>query len=221
MYYAQKQFVLISSLARAAALTLTAVTIGGAASADAQSVYVGAGVLADIKRFSGNTENNIFDGKAPGLGLTLGTHLTNRWGLELGVDTPVGTTEFESRTLQVGRSSIAVESRTRNRILAVSALVRLRSAPHGRLQFGYLAGLNVARLRREFDTVAPDNTPSSLIPRAVETLDYAMAPRLGVDADIAVTKHLSVVPALHVSVFDFQDVNVVTLRPKIGVRWTF
>lgn len=212
---------LITSRARALALTLTAIMIGGAAPAAAQRVYVETGVLADVKRFSGDAENNLLDGKALGLALTLGTRLTNRWDLELGVDTPLGTTEFEPRTLRVGRSSIAVESRTRNRILAVSALVRLRSAPHRHLQFGYLAGLSVARLWREFDTVAPDNTPPSLIPRDVETLDYAMAPRLGVDADVAMTKHLSVVPALHVSVFDFRDVNVVTLRPKIGVRWTF
>lgn len=203
-----------------------ALLISAARSADAQSqppegVYVSVSALADVKRFSGDPTTNVLDGQAFGGAVALGTSLATRWDLEVGVDTPRLTADIRPRSVTVRRSTITLQSRTRNQTVSVTTLIRFRTARRGRVQIGYLWGLSFLRLRRQFDTQAPADTPASLIPRPQELVDYGVAPTVGVDAHIAIAAHLSIVPAIHVSAFDFHNVSGVLLRPRIGVRWTF
>jgi hypothetical protein len=186
-----------------------------------EGVYVSAGALIDFKRFSGNPATNVLDGEALGGSVTLGTSLTPRWDLEVGADIPRSTTDVHTRSVTIQRSTIALQSRTRNRPITMTALIRFRGTPHGRVQVGYLAGLSVLRLQRDFDTEAPANTPDSLIPSPHESVDYGAAPTAGIDARITITRHVSLVPAVCVLPFSSQDVSGVLVRPRVAIRWAF
>ncbi|MGH9144630.1 MAG: hypothetical protein ACRD2I_26115 [Vicinamibacterales bacterium] len=217
-----------ASFARSLALAacLATFVIGDARSVDAQpargdGLYVSGAALGDLKRFSGDPDTNILDGEAFGGAITLGTSVSPRWDLEVGVEVPRFTTNLQPRVLTVRRSTITLQSRTRNQPLSVTTLVRFRGATRGRVQLGYLGGLSVLRLQRRFDTEAPADTPASLIASPHALVQYGTAPTLGVDARVALAGHLSLVPALHVTAFSLQDIGGVLVRPRIAIRWTF
>jgi hypothetical protein len=189
--------------------------------APADGVYVGVGALLDIKRFSGDPATNVLDGNAAGGSISLGAPLGARWDVELGVEVPAVTTDLQPRLVTVRRSTITLQSRTRNRPITVTPLLRYRAAERGRVQVGLLGGVSLVQLRRFFDTDAPADTPASLIPRSHESVDYAMAPMVGVDARVALTAHLAIVPAMRVSMFSQPDLSGVLLRPRVALRWTF
>lgn len=204
-----------------AALVLGQVRSVGAQSARADGGYVAVGALGDLKRFSGDADTNILDGEAFGGVVSVGTSLSSRWDLEVGVEVPRFSTDLQPRLVTVKRSVITLQSRTRNRPLSVTTLVRFRGATRGRVQLGYLGGLSFLRLQRQFDADAPADTPSSLIPSPHELVQYGAAPTLGIDARVAIAAHLSLVPAIHMTAFSLQDVGGVLVRPRIAVRWTF
>jgi hypothetical protein len=184
-------------------------------------IYVGGSALADVKRFSSDGEARTLDGEGFGGGVTLGSSLADRWDVEVGVDVPGSTETFQERTIMLRQSAFTVRSRTRNRPVSVATLVRLRHGSRGRTELGYLAGLVFLRLRRSYDTLAPAGTPDALIPRPLESVDYASAPTVGVDARVHLGSRLSIVPAFHATVFRIQGINALVLRPRVGLRWTF
>lgn len=192
-----------------------------AAAQSRQTPYVSVGVLGDFKWFSGDPTTNTLDGQGVGGSVAVGSSLGARWDVELGVDVPRFTSTSESTSVTVRRQIITLESRTKNRAMSVAALVRYRPLPRGRVQFGYLAGLSLVRLQRRFDTMAPEGTPASLIPRPQELIDYGAAPTIGIDAAMAVAGRLSLVAAVHATMFSLRDVSGVMLRPRVGVRWQF
>ena len=207
--------------AGSAALVMSASRPADAQAQPSEGVYVSASALADVKRFSGDPTTNVLDGQSLGGAVTLGASIATRWDVELGVDIPEATSNLQPRSVTLRRSTITLQSRTVNRMVSVAALVRFRSLPHARLQLGYLAGVSFLRLHRQFDTLAPADTPASLIPKPHESVDYGAAPTVGVDVQIAILAHLSIVPGIHASVFNLDGVSGVLLRPRVGVRWTF
>jgi hypothetical protein len=61
-----------------------------------------------------------------------------------------------------------------------------------------------------------------LIPRADERVDYSAAPTVGIDARIALSPNLAIVPGVHACVFRFgDDESGFLIRPRVGIRWTF
>jgi len=200
--------------------------IGHARPADAQpqstgGAYVSVSALADIKRFSGDTDTNVLDGQAFGGAVAIGASVTPRWDIEAGIDVPRFSDDVRSRSVTLRREIITLESSVKNRAIAFTTLIRYRTAPRGRVQIGYLGGLSFVRLQRRFDTQAPLGTPASLIPKPQQLVDYGAAPTVGVDARIAVAGRLAIVAAVHASAFTLRDVSGVLLQPRIGVRWTF
>ena len=203
-----------------------ALLVGHARVADAQpplsgAPYVSVSALGDFKDFSGDPSTDLLGGQGFGGVVTIGASLASRWDVEVGVDAPRFTEAIESSTVTVRRQLITLESRTKNRTLSVSALLRYRPVSRKRLQIGYLAGVSVLRLQRRFDTQGPDGTPDALIPRPQELVDYGPAPTLGVDVQFPVTLRLSMVAAIHATAFAFREVSGVLVRPRIGVRWQF
>lgn len=200
--------------------------IGSARSASAQTqppetVYVTGGVFADVKRFSGDPATNVLNGDGFGGSVAVGTHLAARWDLEAGFDASGFTETTHSHSLTVRRDTVTLQSITRNRAMSFAALVRYHTAPRGRLQIGYLGGLQFLRLQRQFETEGPADTPASLLPKPLDLVDYGAAPVVGVDVRIGITGRLYIIPALHVSAFQFRDVSGLLVRPRIGVRWAF
>jgi len=184
-------------------------------------VYVSGALLGDIKRFSGDTTEPLLDGEALGGGLTIGTSLAPRWDLQVGVDVPRFSGTSRDRLVTLQKTTFTLQSVTRNQTLSVATLIRFRGVRRGRVQLGYLGGLSVVRLRRDVHTEAPDGTPGGLIPKPDSTVGYTAAPTVGIDAQIAVAEHVSLVPGLHATVFSLPDTSGLLLRPRLGLRWTF
>lgn len=202
-----------------------AVCLGVCGAAHAQSAggrtYVGAGIIGDVKRFSGDVSERGLDGETAGGAVVIGTALHPRWDLQLGVDVPRFTDASRDRNVTFQRRIITLQSVTENQALSVATLARFHGVHRGRLQLGYLAGLSIVRLRRNFHTDAPPDTPPALVPKPLRTVAYAAGPTLGIDARIDLASHLSVVPALHATAFSVPDTSAVLLRPRVSLRWTF
>lgn len=186
-----------------------------------ERVYVTASVLGDLKWFSGDPSDPRFNGHDIGGALTIGSSVAPRWDLQLDVDLPRFSRTSRTTSVTFQRSTISMLSVAENQAISVGGLVRFRSAPHGHLQLGYLAGLSFVRVRRDFHSEAPAGTPTALIPRATSSVDFGAAPTLGLDVRIAVTGHLSIVPGIRAAVFSLPDTSGVLLRPRLGIRWSF
>jgi hypothetical protein len=186
-----------------------------------ESVYVTGGAFVDVKRFSGDPSEGILDGTAAGGAIAVGTSIGSRWDLQVGVDVTGFSETRRSRDVTFQRATITLTSIAENQVLSVATLLRFRSAPHGRVRLGYLGGLSFLRLHRRFHTDAPSGTPPGLIPRPDERVDYSAAPTVGLDARLAITEHLSVIPGIYACVFRFADESGLLVRPRVGVRWAF
>lgn len=187
----------------------------------AESAYVTGGVFADVKRFSGDPTEGVLDGTAGGGAIAVGTSIGSRWDLQVALDVTGFSKTRRERDITFQREKITLTSVVENQALSVATLLRFRSAPHGRVRLGYLGGLSFVRLHRKFHTEAPEGTPAGLIPRPNERVDYSAAPTVGIDARIALTEHLSVIPGVHACVFRFAEESGLLVRPRIGVRWAF
>ena len=204
----------------AAVLALSAGTVE-AQTVIPESAYVTAGTFVGVKRFSGDPTEGILDGTATGIAVAVGTSIGTRWDLQVGLDVGTFSETDRPRDVTFQRETITLTSIAENQVLSVATLLRFRSAAHGRVRLGYLGGLSFVRLHRRFHTEAPDGTPTGLIPRPDERVDYSAAPTVGLDARITVTEHLSVIPGVHACVFRFADESGFLFRPRIGVRWAF
>lgn len=186
-----------------------------------ERAYVTAGMVVDVKRFSGDPTEGTLDGQVAGGAVAIGTFIGSRWDLQLGLDMTRFSRTEHPRDVTLLRETITLTSVAENRALSVATLLRFRAASRGRVRLGYLGGLTFVRLHRKFHTIAPDGTPASLIPKPDERVDYSAAPTVGIDARIHLTDNLSLVPGLHACVFRLSDASGLLVRPRIGVRWAF
>ena len=192
-----------------------------AQSAPREGAYVTAGAFVDVKRFSGDPTQGILDGNAPGGAVAVGTYIGSHWDLQLGLDATGFSRTERPRTVTLQKRSYALTSVAENQVVSVATLVRYRADSHGRWRLGYLGGLSFIRLRERFHTDASAGTPAGLIPKPEEMVDYSAAPTVGLDARIALSQHLSLVPAVYACVFRFGNDSGLLFRPRIGVRWSF
>jgi len=186
-----------------------------------ESAYVTGGTFVGVKRFSGDPTEGILDGTVTGVAVAIGTSIGTRWDLQVGLDVGGFSETGRPRDVTFQREMITLNSIAENQVLSVATLLRFRSAVHGRVRLGYLGGLSFVRLHRRFHTEAPEGTPAGLIPRPDERVDYSAAPTVGLDARIAITEHLSVVPGIQACVFRFADESGLLVRPRVSVRWGF
>jgi hypothetical protein len=206
-----------------AALMLTATVVPAAAQTPvAERAYATVGLVGDVKRFSGDPTESTLDGQVVGGAIAIGTFIGSRWDLQLGLDVGGFSRTEHPRDITLQRDTITLTSVAENQVLSVATLLRFRASSHGRVRLGYLGGLTFVRLHRKFHTTAPPGTPSTLIPKPDERVDFSAAPTVGIDARIELTQHLSLVPGLHACVFRFfSDESGLLVRPRIGLRWAF
>jgi len=187
----------------------------------AESAYVTGGAFVEVKRFSGDPQEAVLDGNTAGGAVAVGTHIGSHWDLQLGLDVTGFSRSERPRSVTLAKDTYTLTSVTDNQVLTVATLLRYRAAPHGRWRLGYLGGLSFIRIDRRFHTDASDATPAGLIPRPDEAVDYSAAPTIGLDARVAISDHVSLVPGIHACVFRFGNESGFLVRPRIGVRWTF
>jgi hypothetical protein len=196
-----------------------------AAPAAAQSrqgtVFVTGGAFAGIERAAHSTTDGIVNadldtsGTAPGALIGVGTFVTPAWSVqfELGLE---GTID---RTTSFTIPGLPISSRTDVEMGTTSSAVLVGFHPraHGRLALGYLGGIAFIRERQAFQEVITGAPPELFESPATETVIYGTTAAVGMDADVAVSRHLAVVPQVRVQT----SARGLSIRPGVSARWRF
>ena len=112
------------------------------------------------------------------------------------------------------------------RTLGGSALVGVRTDEHARMHLTFLTGLTLLqeRVRTRIVSQFPVPTPFPVLPTENITYTYRTAVTVGADLDVAVTRHIAIVPQLRVlaaSSVVTQPIGELSLRPGVGARVSF
>jgi len=218
--------------------------IAGTAESAAQPAYVGASVFGDFVRLTQTRYRALEDdagGEAVGFALRVGTHITDRWGVELEFARPSeidGDGGFEILPAQVTFASLSdlvppgvtlpsplifppFSYRTTMRNTTISPAAFVRQDLTDRSSLVYLGGLGFYRTEREFglasDPRALGGTGLSIVPFRSETVHYGVKPFVGVEGRIGLGEHGQLVPALRLHGID----GGWLVRPGVGVNWVF
>lgn len=219
----------------------------GTVSASAQSrVYAGGAIVADIREVGDVNQEGSFVGDfssrdATGVGgsFRVGTWLHPRWTLELGLDIATRTTtERESDfIIAIFPPPPPLNFKASSDFTTVTAMVGFHQPISARVQLGYRAGFAFVRststlevgipgfpriLAQPAGVLSTTNSSSSLdlqAPAVSQTTNSGAA-ALGMEAAIALTPRLSIVPELRALVVNAPS-NVFLIRPAAGVRWSF
>ena len=212
-------------------------------------IYVTGNLFADIKRFGSfggasfdGSEELSLDGTSLGEGLRVGTFLSPRWSIELAIDVG-GRTSTSLPNPFVGILALYPSLRTVNlkastKFVAIGTLVGFHPPAQGRVRLGYLGGFTFVRATYSADypdfpiplatpTVPPPGIvtflPPVIVIHAQTQTDHTKAVILGVEAAIAVTPHMAVVPEIRALAFSTIEAGpgVFLIRPGVGVRWNF
>jgi Outer membrane protein beta-barrel domain len=175
-------------------------------------VFVSGDVFADHKRFSGNSTDSTLNVTRAGGGAGVGYQATDRWDLRGEVE--VGGTTTITRPLLP--TVTAFQSRTRNRITAVSALAGFSPGTGSRVRFTVLGGVSFLHVKTQFDSI-----PSGLVVVPHTDIDNVVSATVGVEVPLRLSGHFSVVPALRMNAFTLRTsgMNGFAIRPGVAFRW--
>lgn len=176
-------------------------------------VFFSGDVFADVKRFSGDSTVSTLDATSVGGGGSVGLLVAERWDIRGEVE--VGGTTTITRPLLPPVT--AFQSRTRDRITAISALVGFRPVSRPRVGFTVLAGISFLHVTTQFDSI-----PSGLVVSPHTDINNVAAPTLGVEVPITLFRHFSVVPELRVHAFTLgkDGTGGFAIRPGVVIRWS-
>jgi hypothetical protein len=236
---------------RISVIALSAIIFCAAGRANAQSLYVGASVVADVVRFSGPSGglgDSIGNGETIGGSLRIGTAVSNRWGVDLEFVRPgriESTPNF--RILQAGRPTIPavlgvpsgilpeifppVDVVIRQRFTTLSTMVWARQSLGARVDLVYLGGVAFTRATSEsrFEFVrlggvgrdSLDDLIGPIAPIESRTVSYDAGPSVGIDLRVSMTEHLRLVPGMRLLVVDNAGQSGWITRPSVGLIWMF
>jgi hypothetical protein len=191
-----------------------------AADAAAQSVFVQGGAGPDIRRFSAEEGQAVFDGSASMVTFGGGAFVTPRMTIGVELDFAGMMTETRSVTVPIGgvpttvTSSFALERRS------VTALAGVHTSGAHRVRLGGYAGVGFSTVRREIATdvvglPGPPPGPSILI-------DRLAGPVVGVDVAVTIVRYVALVGALRAQGLALTgEVTGFSLRPAGLLRVTF
>ena len=221
-----------------------------AATAWAQSAYVGGAVAAEVVRTSstksGGTTYDNGNGEAFGGAIRVGSFLTEHVGVELEYFRPG---EIESRgdgpiylaeaglggmtsssfysVRSSGRADLIypiISQSTRVRTSTTSALLTARQPLGGRAELVYLGGVGFSRVVREIEYGFPrimSPVAPTIAPNSTRTTQYAAGPVVGIDLRVGMTEHAQLVGSLRVHTLGQSVVDGWMIRPSIGLAWKF
>src|SRR5262249_27857584 len=230
---------------RRAILVLLAATAWTVPVGAQSRIFVTGDVLADLKRFSGDPNTPTLDGNAIGGGAGVGALVGGRWSISLDADwsaSTTRTTRFPIGVLETFGNALPIPVRqsptTSNRLTTVSALLGYHARPTDRVSVGVFGGLSFVHVRRTVDFI-PYAVPVSLtmidpgvtLPlccypccfQRQERVDNVPAATAGMEAAIDLGAHIAAVPQVRAHAFSLSDGGPggFSIRPGIGIRWTF
>ena len=221
-------------------VAITAALIALAASAEAQSPYVGVSLFGDIVRTS-HTEALGVDigggGEAIGVAVRGGTPLGAAWGVDLefaypaaieedyspGIPEPLGPiVNFPRELFPPSSPSVppyySVSARSEQQTSTLSASLWAQQQLTGRLSLVYLGGIGFYRSTRETEfqySPVLIGLPIVLPPFEMEAVAYGVRPLVGMEARYDVGARMQIVPGVRLHGME----NGWTIRPSIGVTW--
>lgn len=186
-----------------------------------QTGFVQADFGADIRRFSGDDADRVFDARATSVTIGAAGFLTSH--VSVGVELDLGASVTESRSVNLtvsGRPSTITTSYTLRR-RTVAALAGLHTSDTRRVRLGCYAGLGFSAVRREISSDAPPIVLSAPQPPSV-FLDRTAEPIVGADVAVRIVRHLSVLAGLRAaSVTLSPEQRGFSIRPAAGIRVLF
>jgi hypothetical protein len=210
----------VTRLVRVALATGLAV-IAASGTARAQDAFVQATIGADVRRFSGEDTQNVFDAAARTLTVAAGGFLTARVSGSVELDDGARAATLRTVSLAISGRPATITTRYALRRRTITALFGIHSAARRRARIGAYAGLAFSSIRREVSSDAPPivlsepAAPSVFVDRAVDLV-------VGTDLAVAVGPRLAVVAGLRAQGLSLAGgVNGMSVRPAAGVRVAF
>jgi hypothetical protein len=191
------------------------------AAASAQSVFVQGSGGREIKRFSGEPDQDVFAAPARGAAIavtgSISPHCT------IGLELDLGGRSTVERTTSVAISGQPREIHTRytSRRRSASPMIGYQTTPRHAVQIGYYAGLSFSAVSRDIASDAGGIVSGS--PQSVSTFtDRVTGAIVGVDVAIRVAPHIAVVPSVRAQGLALSgDLHGHSIRPSIGARLFF
>jgi hypothetical protein len=220
------------------------VMVTGLASPAFAQGYIGAFLVGDVVRLD-QYDSRIGDsgsGEAFGFGLRLGTEVGRRWGIELEFVRPGEITSEQLPEILPAYYTITAEPvppilanvlpdpssifpsfsyrfQVTQRRTTLSTALWVRQEISRRFSLGYVGGIAFGRTESEIEIsylpVRPTIIP--IPPSVTESVDYGIAPMVGVEGRIRMTDHVAFVPGLRLHGID----SGWMIRPALGLTWTF
>jgi hypothetical protein len=202
-------------------LLITCGLCAAATSAFAQTGFVYAGTGIEVRRFSGEESDRVFDATSRqvvlGFGGFLMPHITAAVELDLGTE----STASRSTSITLGGRPTTVTTTYAMRRRTVSALVGVSTSPARRISIAACAGLSFNSVRRETGSDAPPivlSTPSE----PVVFIDRTVSPVVGVDAVFQVASHVAIAAMVRGQGITLTgDLRGIDVRPSAVVRVVF
>ncbi len=209
------------TITAARAVLVIVVLAASAPKALAQSAFVQGGYGVDIRRFSAEEGDRIFDANSGHLTIGAGGFITPHVSasLELELGEPSTVTRSATFTFASGPATVTTAYTLRRR--GASALIGIHTLPMRRIRAGAYAGLSFTSARREITSNAPPII-MSLPPETAIFTDRTAGPVVGVDVAFQVAPHVAVVAMVRGQALTLTgDLRGFTVRPSAGARITF
>jgi len=207
--------------AAARSLLIVAVLAASAASAWGQAAFVQGGYGVELRRFSAEEGDRVFDADSGHFTIGGGGFLTPHIsaGLELELGEASTSTRSATLTFASGPGTVTTSYTMRRR--GVSALIGIHSPAAHTVRVGAYAGLSFSSVRREIASNAPPIVIAQPPQTSVFT-DRTAGPVVGVDAAFRIAPHIAIVGMLRGQALTLTgDLRGFTVRPSAAARITF
>ena len=186
-----------------------------------QAGFVQGGFGTEIRRFSADESDRVFDADTGNLLIGFGGFITPRFSAGLELEPGRSSTTERSVTLTISGRPTTVTTSFASRRRGVSALAGLHNSPDARVRLGVYGGLSFSSVRREVSSDAPPIVLSDPPEPSVFT-DRMATPVLGFDAAVRVARHLAIVGAVRGQGLTLTgELRGFSIRPTAAVRVMF
>ena len=206
--------------------------------------YIGAFLVADVVRLDqyDSRTGDSGNGEALGFGLRLGTEVGRRWGVELEFVRPGEITSDQIPPILPAYYTVTSEPvvpilpnvlpdpslvfpsfsyrfRASQRRATLSTALWVRQEISRRFSLAYVGGVAFGRTESELEISYLPIRPTIIpIPPSVnESVNYDVAPMVGVEGRIRLGGHVDVVPGIRLQATE----GGWLIRPSLGLAWAF
>jgi hypothetical protein len=218
MVFRRSGFVLLNVIGRATVLLCMSTT-----SAVAQSTYATASVGTEVSRFMRFEQDIPSDGFTGGEAvfgaLRVGTAVGERWGVELEFARPAALNH--SSILGSGRLDLPFDEpqlHIKQEKASISMLAWVPQRVGSAVQLVYLGGVTFHRTATA-GRLGPERPADSRFDSKLT--EYSTGPTVGMEARIALTTHVQVVPGVRLDGIQVANSNGWLLRADAGISWVF